>query len=128
MTKKSSSVRKTNKKDSDQRSAVSNQVVEQVRELAWTGQHAKAIELASQSMSKFNFDPRQMDLLDLRAESYIARLNLDAAERDVSVMQKLAKAKTNLAWKAQSLIYKARVQWFQGKTPAKIVAMLRGDR
>ena len=67
-------------------------IVEQVRALAWTGQHAKAIELASQelSTSKLNFDI-QMGLLDLRAESFIAVGKLDLASKDAQAMVKLAK-------------------------------------
>ena len=48
----------------------------QVRELAWTGQHAKAIELATQLLASFGKSgrprgaaPMSMELLDLRAES-----------------------------------------------------------
>jgi len=97
-----STVRKVVKKVSGQRLAVSNQqsatsdqTIARVRELAWTGQHAHAIELASQSMSDWQSDLRpaeQMDLLDLRAESYIAQGKLDLAAKDAKTMGKLAKS------------------------------------
>src|SRR5215204_5557594 len=98
MTKKSSSVNKavkrgTKKKDGSQQSAVSEQTISRVRELAWMGQHAQAIELATEPLSRSGLKPdTQMDLLDLRAESYIALLNLDAAEKDADAMMILANA------------------------------------
>ncbi|HLA08539.1 MAG TPA: hypothetical protein VJ022_13915, partial [Anaerolineales bacterium] len=97
MTKKSSSVSKAvkrgvGKKDSSQRSAISDQIISQVRELAWTGQHAQAIDIATQELSKAHYQsaPR-MDLLDLRAESCIAQGKLDLAAKDAKAMMKLAK-------------------------------------
>jgi hypothetical protein len=56
------------------------------------GQHAQAIELASQALSASKIKPaEQMDLLDLRVESYIAQANFDLAEKDAKAMVKLAK-------------------------------------
>src|SRR5215207_5406383 len=107
---KTSPVRKTIKIDH-------SQIISRVRELAWTGQHAQAIDLASQELSKADWQsaPRQMDLLDLRAESYIAQLNFDAAEKDVKQMERLAKVIDKPAWKAQALIRKAQLRAWQGK-------------
>jgi len=80
---------------------MSDQTISQVRELAWTGQHASAIDLATQTLSTPKLKPaKQMDLLDLRAESYIAQGKLDLASKDAKAMGKLAK---NSAHKAQAL-------------------------
>lgn len=47
-----------------------NELLTQVRALVWTGQHAQAIELATQELSRSGLKPdMQMDLLDLRSES-----------------------------------------------------------
>ena len=110
MAKQSSSV----KTDSD--------IVERVRALAWAGQHAQAIGIASQELGRSDWSrsiPKtgqsdlQMDLLDLRAESYIAQGKLDLATKDANAMMKLASmAKTN-ALKAQALIRKGVIQGFQ---------------
>ncbi|MGZ9165728.1 MAG: hypothetical protein ACXW4U_11185, partial [Anaerolineales bacterium] len=63
--------------------------IARVRNLAWTGQHAQAIELATQALAYSKIKPtEQMDLLDLRAESYIAQGKLDLAARDANTMMK----------------------------------------
>ena len=121
MTKKSSAVRKATsrggkKKSEDQQPAVSDQIIARVRELAWAGQHAQAIELATQKLNMSGLKPDlQMDLLDLRAESYLAQFNIDAAEKDAALMLKLAKAGNKPAWKAKALIRKGVVQSSQNK-------------
>ena len=76
---KKSTVGRASKKVSDQQvaipqgDAVSDQTVTRVRELAWTGQHAAAIDSAAQELSRLPKSLRlrksEMDLLDLRAES-----------------------------------------------------------
>ncbi len=58
-----------------------------IRELAWTGQHLKAIELATRVMASMDTQPdEKIVLLDLRADSYIAQGNLDLVERDSAAM------------------------------------------
>jgi tetratricopeptide (TPR) repeat protein len=106
MVKKTSRVRKTSK----QLLAGSDQTIEQVRQLAWTGQHARAIEVATEALEnvgagsprpvngkrpgKGQEDPAPtiMSLLDLRAESYIAIGKLDLAMKDAKAMGKIAKS------------------------------------
>jgi murein endopeptidase len=69
-----------------------DELVARVRELAWSGQHAQAIELAAQALTVEKILPaEQMDLLDLRAESYIALGKLDLAAEDAAAMASLAK-------------------------------------
>src|SRR5262245_29873023 len=112
MAKKSSTVSKTIKKPAVQED--SGQVIEQVRALAWAGQHAQAIELASHVLGRGGqlSAPMMMDLLDLRAESYIAQGKLDLALKDAKLMKKLAKT---TAHKGQALIRLARVQMWMGE-------------
>ncbi|MFN8411421.1 MAG: hypothetical protein U0Z26_03435 [Anaerolineales bacterium] len=68
-----------------------------MRELAWTGQHAAAIDLATEALTTLGRGGSRpaptvtMDLLDLRAESYIAIGKLDLAMKDAKAMGKLAK-------------------------------------
>src|SRR5512134_2192733 len=108
MAKKSSSVSKAvkrgeGKKDSGEPSAVSDQTISRVRELAWMGKHAQAIDLATQALSASKIKPiEQMDLLDLRAESYLALLNFEAAEQDVKQMERLAKAASKPSLQSQA--------------------------
>src|SRR5919109_2695375 len=119
MTKKSSTVSKTIKKLAAKEESA--QIMVQVRQLAWTGQHAKAIELASQELSKSDWqsDASQADyqsaLLDLRAESHLAQLNFEAAEKDVEQMERLAKAANKLGLKAQALIREAHLRAWQNR-------------
>ena len=57
--------------------------ITRVRDLAWTGQHAVAIDLATQALAAPAIAlGAQMDLLDLRAESYIAQGKFDLAAQD----------------------------------------------
>ena len=59
-----------------------NESVTRVHDLAWMGKHAGAIELATQALAAKKIKPAvQMDLLDLRAESYIAQGKFDLAAR-----------------------------------------------
>ena len=65
--------------------------VARVRELAWGGQHARAIEMATQALAAPKLQPAErMHLLDLRAESYSAQGKLDLAAEDAAAMLKLA--------------------------------------
>ena len=102
------------KKSNGQQSAASDQIISRVHELAWAGKHAEAIELASQTLSMSGLKPDlQMDLLDLRAESYLALLNVDAAEKDVKQMERIAKLENKPAFKARALIRKTHLRTWQ---------------
>ena len=119
MAVKSTSVNKTIKrvrrrKESGQQSASGDQIISRVQELAWAGQHAQAIELATQSMSGCQSDVL-MDLLDLRAESYLVQLKYDTAEKDVKQMERLARAVNKPALKAQALVRKAHLRAWQDR-------------
>ncbi|MFM8427072.1 MAG: hypothetical protein ACKOBL_18060, partial [Chloroflexota bacterium] len=77
--------------------------LERIRQLAWTGQHAAAIDSATGALSapKTRMRPaEQMSLLDLRAESYIALGNLDLAMKDAKAMKTLG---TTAVLKTQAL-------------------------
>jgi hypothetical protein len=91
-------------------------IIEQVHQLAWAGQHAQAIELATNELGKSRLKrDLQMDLLDLRAESYIAQGQLDLAMKDANVMSKLAKT---ALLKAKQLNLKSLVQMRMGDLKA----------
>ena len=92
---KKSPVQKAIKKDSSQQSTVSDQIISRARELAWMGQHTKAIELATQELIRktdWQSASRIVDLLDLRAESYLALGKPDLATRDTNTMVKIAES------------------------------------
>ena len=130
MTKKSSALGRAIKRESKSRGGSrqrstneSQNIVELVRELAWEGKHAQAIELATQALSQPKIKPaEQMDLLDLRAESYFAQLKIDAAEKDAASMMKLANTFKKPAFKAQALIRKAIMQ---GRTKKNLKSAIR---
>src|SRR5512143_1476805 len=87
-----------------------------VRERAWAGNHAKAIELATQALAAPRIKPAErMLLLDLRAESYVAQGALDLAGQDAAAMLALADARQTPALHAQALNRQALVQMRRGK-------------
>jgi len=95
MAKKTSPGMKPEKRGKAARTAISqseaNDQVTQVHDLAWIGQHDRAIALATQGLAAGKIKPAlQMNLLDLRAESYIAQGKLDLAAKDTAAMVKLA--------------------------------------
>jgi GAF domain-containing protein/CheY-like chemotaxis protein/tetratricopeptide (TPR) repeat protein len=93
-----------------------NELLTQARELAWAGQHSKAIEVCTRALTHSKIKPtEQMDLLDVRAESYIAQGKLDLAAQDAAAMVKIARTKAKPALMAQALIRKGGVQWAQNK-------------
>jgi GAF domain-containing protein/CheY-like chemotaxis protein/tetratricopeptide (TPR) repeat protein len=100
-----------------------NETIDQVRGLAWTGEHGKVIDLATQAL--FSPKPKsaeQMTLLDLRAESYIAIGKLDLALKDAKTMMKFAKpvgaTRESPLHKAQALNRLALVQMRTGELKA----------
>ncbi|MEP7064084.1 MAG: hypothetical protein ABI881_16970, partial [Betaproteobacteria bacterium] len=88
---------------------------ERIRELAWAGQHAAAIELATAELAAPDLSAAsRLDLLQLRAESFIAQGKLDPASSDAASMLTLAALKGTqsgmAAAKAQALCTLAMVQ------------------
>jgi PAS domain S-box-containing protein len=98
-----------------------DQIITRVRELTWSGQHTRAIELATSALVEPMIQPAaQMDLLDLRAESNIAQGKLDLAAKDSMEMVRLANAQKTPASKAQAFSRKALVQMRQGDLTAAV--------
>jgi hypothetical protein len=63
----------------------------QVSDLAWAGAHAQAIEVATAALSATGLSVgSRLDLLDLRAESFIAQGDLERAGADADAMLDLA--------------------------------------
>jgi len=104
-----------------------------IRDLAWRGQHDQAIEACTQALVTLVDGaplpvPAQMDLLDLRAESYIATGKLDLAGRDAAAMLKLAEAGRTAALKAQALSRQAMVQMRQGALKSALEAATAAEK
>src|SRR5207253_10331152 len=75
----------------------------QVGDLAWAGAHAQAIELATTALATPGLGvASRLDLLDLRAESWIASGKLDRAAQDAATMVELADRAKTAAFKAQA--------------------------
>jgi GAF domain-containing protein/CheY-like chemotaxis protein/tetratricopeptide (TPR) repeat protein len=103
------------KKASTTMNKIDNQVISRVQELSWTGQHAAAIDLATQILSAPKLKPaEQMSLLDLRAESYIALGQLDLAMKDAKEMGKVGRTSKGKSLQAQALNRLALVQMRTG--------------
>ncbi|MBL0345227.1 hypothetical protein [Candidatus Villigracilis affinis] len=97
------------------------QTIDHIRQLAWTGQHAAAIDSATQALAapKTRMRPaEQMSLLDLRAESYIAIGKLDLAMKDAKAMMKMGSKVAGL--KVQALNRLALVQMRTGDLKAAV--------
>ena len=99
---------------------------EAISDLAWAGQHAQAIELATAALAATGANVAdRLELLDLRAESHVAQGELDRASADAQTMLDLANAARTAAPKAQALNRKALVQMRQGDTePAVATAAM----
>ena len=96
-------------------------LVAAVHEAGWVGQHLAAIELATQALGQPDLAPaEQMDLLDLRAESYVAQGQLDRAAQDVDAMLALAHAAADRALEAQALNRQVLVQMRSGALTAAV--------
>ncbi len=92
-------------------------VSQRVADLAWTGQHGTAIELAASSLAKSDLTiPERIDLLDLRAESHIAQGDFDAADADATAMLELARRARKPALLAQALNRRAIVEIRNGNS------------
>src|SRR5450432_3099555 len=95
---------------------------QRVADLAWTGQHAPAIELASTALTRADLTVAdRLDLLDLRAESLIAQGKLDAAGADAKAMLELARRARKAAYLAQALNRRAIVEFRTGNARAATV-------
>src|SRR5438046_3956313 len=94
--------------------------IAKARDLARGGQHRKVIEHCSHTLGTTrratgSIAAEQMQLLDLRAESYVALGSLDLAAQDAATTLELARAAKSSALKAQALTCKAAVQMRQGE-------------
>ncbi|HZI83545.1 MAG TPA: GAF domain-containing protein, partial [Casimicrobiaceae bacterium] len=122
-------------KRSPAREAVASEidVASRIRELAWTGQHARAVEQSTQALltidgGKPPTADAQMELLDLRAESHIALGKLDLAARDAVAMMELATADRSAASKARALSRQAMVQMRQGALKSALEAATAAEK
>src|SRR6187402_1959501 len=75
------------------RKAATRSITEQVGDLAWAGQHAAAIALATRSLDEGKLAASERaSLLDLRSESLLAQGDLAGAAADGNSLQELARA------------------------------------
>jgi GAF domain-containing protein/CheY-like chemotaxis protein/tetratricopeptide (TPR) repeat protein len=108
------------KKNSRQRVARSSAdkhaaVAQQIGDLLWAGEHARAIELGTEVLSGSGLSlATRLDLLDLRAESFVAQGDLERARADAQAMLDLAERSNIAAFMAQARNRLALVQMRQG--------------
>ncbi len=94
----------------------------QVRDLAWSGQHAAAIALSTTALAAASRGVSdRLDLLDLRAESFIATGDLARAGDDAATMRELARRARKPAYLALALNRLALVEMRQGKPQVALV-------
>jgi GAF domain-containing protein/DNA-binding response OmpR family regulator/tetratricopeptide (TPR) repeat protein len=85
--------------------------IQQIAELAWAGQHARAIDLAARALAATRLSAAgQLDILDLRAESFIALGDVDRAGADADAMLAAARRGKNPALLAQALNRRALIE------------------
>ncbi len=104
--------------------------VARVRDLACAGQHAQAIELATTALAATRISASsKLDLLDLRAESYIAQGELDRAAKDAAAMLRLANSTEKAAFKVRAMkrsaLVKTRKTQLKAAVSAATVALER---
>jgi GAF domain-containing protein/CheY-like chemotaxis protein len=98
------------------RADASAAIKERISDLAWAGHHTEAIEQASAALAKGDLSVEsRVDLLDLRAESFIAQGDLERAGADAEAMLDLADRAKAPAFKAQARSRLARVQMRKGE-------------
>ena len=68
-----------------------NDAIAHVRELAWTGQHERAVAECNDRLASAKASDVRLALLDLRAESHIALGRLADAAADAAAMVELAR-------------------------------------
>jgi GAF domain-containing protein/CheY-like chemotaxis protein len=107
-------------------------LADRVSDLLWAGQHAQAIERATTALAESGLsDATRLDLLDLRAECFIAQGNMDRASADADAMLELADRSKMAAFKAQAHNRLALVQLRKAEFKAAIAsatAALRAAR
>jgi hypothetical protein len=93
--------------------------IERVRDLAWAAQHAQAVELATTALAQTGVSAaRRLDLLDLRAETFIAQGDLDRAAEDAAAMLGVAQSAKTAKARALALNRQAQVQTLKGEFKA----------
>ncbi len=91
------------------------------RDLAWVGQHEQAIERATAALASAANDPAsQLTLLGLRAESLVARGDVDRALGDAHAMLAIAEQSGRANLQARALYCLSRVQAFSGGIDAAV--------
>jgi len=80
------------------------EAVASTRELAWAGQHAVAIDVATAALTSSGCDDvSRIGLLELRAESFTALGDVDRALEDAESMIAIAKRSHRIELEAQAL-------------------------
>jgi signal transduction histidine kinase/ActR/RegA family two-component response regulator/tetratricopeptide (TPR) repeat protein len=95
--------------------------IARIRDLAWAGQHAQAVQRASAQLAEFvatDVSPTRLELLDARAESLVALGHLEGAAADVEAMRRIAQRTRDPAHDARALNREALVQIRAGKARA----------
>src|SRR5262245_33255202 len=78
-------------------------IAARIADLAWAGQHDKAIELATTALDAADLtSASRLALLDLRAESLVAQGNLGRAHADADAMLDLPARARSSAFVAQA--------------------------
>ena len=97
---------------------------DQVHDLAWSGEHHRAIELATRALAVARLGVAdRIGLLELRAESLIAMGDLDSASTDAASMLAAARRVGKPALLAQSLNCRALIEIRTGASrPALVTA------
>ena len=94
--------------------------VQRIADLAWVGRHTKAIELATEALARPALGVgSRLDVLDLRAESFVAQGDLKRAAADAEAMVALA-AGGRPGLEARAMTRRAIVLMRQGEMKAAL--------
>src|SRR5690349_1113948 len=83
------------------------------RELAWTGQHERAVAACTDALANETSPATRLELLDVRAESHVALGRFDDAAADAAAMVEIASAMDTPAARATALNRRALVEMRQ---------------
>ena len=102
---------------SPRRTVPRHSLADEVRDLARSGKHAQAIEVATAALARAGVAASdRIELLDLRAESFIAQGDTDAALADAESMLDIAQRARKPGFVAQALNRRALVEIRTGRS------------
>ncbi len=96
------------------------------RDLAWVGQHTRAIDVATTALVEAEHVELRLALLDVRAESLVAQGEMTRARQDADEMVAIAANHGSATYAAQAFNCLSMVQRLSGEEEAAVATATRG--